>query len=436
MFWIVYEILINLFQGLLFTWFITKMLCKRKREHWSFGICALMTATALSMYLFFSLPEWDTWIFVFIVFYAAFFFDGTLLQKLFWVTILIIMSMGITGISYQFVSLIAGADTDELLSSGVVRIIFTLSANFLVWLGLWLITRLFPGKSHSIQPPYLLLFAVLLCSFLVDVFFKLRNQFEISLVWLFIGCIISIAIAVVILINYRLLEQYEKEKQALVLQEEMLKEARSQSEDLQHVYGEMLQLRHDMRAYVRDIQEMVKTGILQREPEYLSNLELQVLPLYSSGNQTLDSVLAVKLNKLHTNGIEFRGSNLHYTGGMNISDFALCSLVSNMLDNAVEALNNRKHCQGDRYVYLQFTYSPAGLAIICENPLLGVLPKMKRASFLSSKVEPYHGLGISIMKRLVDESNGTFEVALSENLFRVFALIPPEKHPSDKSNGE
>lgn len=433
MYWTLYEIIINLYQGLVFTWFITKMLPKRKKEYWSSLICVLLTATALSSYLFFTLPEWDTWIFIFIVFYAILFFDGSVLQKLFWCTILIIVSMGIVGISFQFASLIAGADVDELLASGSTRILFTLLSNFLIWLGLWLITRIFPQKSHSIRPPYLLLFAVLLCSFLVDVFFKLKNQYGIPLIWLFVGCFISIAIAIIILINYRLLEKYEREKQILQLQDEMLKEAQSQTEDLQHVYGSMMQLRHDMRSYVHDIQEMVKKGQLPKEPEYLKDLESQVLPLYSSGNQTLDSILAVKLNKLRSNKIELRGSNLHYTGGMNISDFELCSLVSNMIDNAIEALNERKDRDGDRYVYLQFTYSPAGLTIICENPLLGIPPKMQRSSFLSSKYEPYHGLGISIMKRIVDEANGTFEVAVNNDLFRVFIIIPPKDQASTEN---
>ena len=427
MYWTLYEIILNLYQGLVFTWCITKMLSKRKQEYVSALICSVLTAAALSSYIFFPMPEWDTWIFVFVIIYALLCFDGNVLQKLFWCTILIIVSMGIVGISFQFASLIAGADVEELLASGSTRIFFTLLSNFLIWLGLWLITRIFPQKSHSIRPPYLLLFAVFLCASLVDVFFKLRNQYSIPLLWLFVGCIMSIAIAIIILINYRLLEKYEREKQLLQLQDEMLKEAYSQTEDLQHVYGSMMQLRHDMRSYVHDIQEMVKKGQLPKEPEYLKDLESQVLPLYSSGNQTLDSILAVKLNKLRANKIELRGSNLHYTGGMNISDFELCSLVSNMIDNAIEALNERKDRDGDRYVYLQFTYSPADLTIICENPLLGIPPKMQRSSFLSSKYEPYHGLGISIMKRIVDEANGTFEVAVNDDLFRVFVIIPSKK---------
>ena len=42
MFWTLYEIFLNLFQGFLFTWFITKMLVKKKPEYVSSIICALL----------------------------------------------------------------------------------------------------------------------------------------------------------------------------------------------------------------------------------------------------------------------------------------------------------------------------------------------------------------------------------------------------------
>ena len=121
MFWTVYEILLNIYQGALFTWFITKMLPKKKPEYLSSLACSLLTATALSLYLFLSLPEWDTWIFIFVILYALFFFDGSILQKMFWCSIMIIISMGIIGIYYEFFSIVTGADTEKLLSTGSIR---------------------------------------------------------------------------------------------------------------------------------------------------------------------------------------------------------------------------------------------------------------------------------------------------------------------------
>ena len=43
---------------------------------------------------------------------------------------------------------------------------------------------------------------------------------------------------------------------------------------------------------------------------------------------------------------------------------ALCSLISNMLDNACEAMIKRADMPGDHYVYLAFSYNQGGLTYL------------------------------------------------------------------------
>ncbi len=83
-----------------------------------------------------------------------------------------------------------------------------------------------------------------------------------------------------------------------------------------------------MRAFVKDVQEMAERGEEGKVSRYLTEMEKEVLPLYSTGNQALDSVLMVKVAKIQAQGIEFRGTNLHYTGGMNIKDSILDNYCS------------------------------------------------------------------------------------------------------------
>ena len=236
---------------------------------------------------------------------------------------------------------------------------------------------------------------------------------------------VSFIIGITTIITNKIVIKYAQKEQEYRYRESLLKDTGTQIEDLQNMYDSMKKLRHDMHAYVRDIQKMIDTGELLEKPDYLQQMESQVEPLYSTGNLTLDSVFSVKIPKIRQANIEFRGTNLHYTGGMNITDIALSSLISNMIDNAIEALILRKDQPGERYIYLQFSYSPAGLMIICENPLLEVFPENKDEKFLSQKPNDYHGLGISIMKKIVSDSQGQFDIALTKDVFRVLVLIPP-----------
>ena len=66
--------------------------------------------------------------------------------------------------------------------------------------------------------------------------------------------------------------------------------------------------------------------------------------------------------------------------------------------------------------------------IICENPLLGIPPKMQKKSFFSKKTEPYHGLGISIMEQIVHDAHGQFDIVLSEDLFQILVVIPRKEN--------
>lgn len=424
--WTIYELLINLFQGFLYTWFITKVLTpsKKYKLYW-YIVCSLLTAGSLSTYIFFDMPEWDTWTIVFIICYSIIFFSDSLSKKIFWDMILAVISMGIPGIWYQAAHVFLDVDVDMLLLQNLPRIIFTLSGNVVLFAAFFITAKLFKNTAKNGDPSFFLLISDILCALLIDVFFRLYNEYQISSFWLFVGSLVSLIIAIVTLIMHRVITGYVRKEQEYLYREKFLKETNVQTENIKTMYDSMLKLRHDMNAYIKDINEMIAEGSLPKTPEYFEQMSLLLTPLYNTGNITLDSVLSVKNEKMKKLGIEFRAVNLHYTGGMNISDTELCSLVSNMLDNACEALEKRKEIPGEHYIYLQFSYTAGGLMIICENPLLGMIPKTAKQLFSSSKKEPYHGLGISIMEKIVSNAGGQFDIVSTDELFRLLILIPP-----------
>ncbi len=433
--WTLYEIALNLFQGFLYTWFVTSMLKKKTPEHISSICCALLLSAFYSSYLLFPLPDWDTWIFLILILYAVFFFRGTLVQRLFWSIIPILVVNSIAGITYYLFSAFFEKNMNELMISGSHRIMFTLTANILMWAVLFLIVKFYPRKELSMNPSYLLLIANLLCVFLIDLLFEINTEYHIPIRFLLIGCAISLSIGIITIVTNHTIARQTVREQQLLFQNHQIKEQQQQMELLQENYQTTLQLRHDIKAYVSDIKRLIEQGKLPNQPEYLRQLEEQATPSYCTGNPALDSILPLKIQKILDLGIEFNGANLHYTGGMNISEYLLCSLISNMLDNAVEALEERKDRHGTRYISLEFIYNQAGLLILCENPLLGLLPKMKQVSFLSKKKEPYHGLGISIMEGIAREAGGQFDIVIAGDQFRAIALIPPkDKSVSEPSN--
>lgn len=422
--WMLYECTLNLYQGFLFTYFIHKMLHGNSREPAAFWLCAVFTTLALSSYTFFPMPSWDTWIFVFLFLYAVFFFKDSLLRRLFWAVILLVVVTGITGISYHIFLLIYGTTADVILSSTLPRILFTIVGNGILTLVLLLIARLCqnqPEHSHSISA---LLVINLLCTALMDVFFTLAISYGLSYRWVFAGCGLTLLIGGLTIFIYWILSDFSTQIQNYQIQEKLLQTQNRQTEELQSMYTKMLRLQHDMNAYINDLKEVSSRNDQPADSEYLHLLEDRLHPLPSTGNPALDSVLSIKYFKMEEHHIEFRGSNLHYTGGMNISDVSLCSLISNMLDNALESLI-RNYAQIDcPFVYLGFSYSALGLMIICENPVTAVEQTPLPRLLTSTKQLPGHGLGIPIMRKIIDDANGQIDFVQDTDLFRVLALIP------------
>lgn len=429
MIWTLYELALNLYQGFLFTWFITEILpsYRRKHTHIPFIVCGILTAAALSSYLFFEIPLPDSWIFVFIIAYALLFLEGSVVAKLFWLLVLIAASTGITGIHFQVTAFITGADMTVLMQETGYRIFFTLSGNLVMWVVFFVLTRIFRKTSKSQAPSCILLVTVFLCVILIDIFFRLCNDYGLPKFWLFTGSMVALSISIITIVSHAIITGYALREQKYRYRSEMMKTMAEQMEELEDTYMSMRRLRHDMNAYVNDIKAMVESGELAETPVFLAEMEKQLTPTYSTGNMALDSVILLKAKRIRAQGIDLRCSNLHYTGGMNISDASLCSLIANMLDNATEALLARKELGGELYIYFQFSYFPGGLMIICENPLLGVMPRMKRSSFFSSKRSLYHGLGISIMEAIAHDAGGQFDIVVEDDMFKILACIPPKK---------
>ena len=422
--WTVYEIFLNTLQSVIFVTFIHSILTPRRKEMISYVICIILTSAALSSYIFFDMPDWDTWTFLFTVIYALLFFKDSPAVKLFWCAVMLICVSVFASLTYMLASLILKDTITVISEPGLPRVAFTLFYTALLFAAYFLLVKLLP-KNINTTPSLLLLVAIdTICVLLIDTHFSFLFDDEIPVSGFFIASSLTGLIGILTVILYILLDRYAKREEQYRYQQALLKDSLSRAEDLRSVYDSMLKLRHDMRAYVNDVQGMIERGDILNNQPYLNDLEAQVADLFSTGNTALDSVLSVKYAKMQKNGIEFRGSGLHYTHQLKLDDYSLCSLISNMLDNAIEAMVSRKDLPGEHYVSLRFDYTANGLMIICANPLLGVMPQKKKDSFLSKKKEPYHGLGISIMKQITENADGELDTVVDGDLFSVMAFIP------------
>ena len=99
----------------------------------------------------------------------------------------------------------------------------------------------------------------------------------------------------------------------------------------------------------------------------------------------------------------------------------------NLLDNAVEELNRSRGEMTERYVRLQIRWVRGMLLIRCENPCTSLpIPKTKEG-FVSRKRASGVGMGIPIIKEIVDEAAGIIQMDQTDGHFIVLISLPADE---------
>lgn len=189
---------------------------------------------------------------------------------------------------------------------------------------------------------------------------------------------------------------------------------------------ETREFRHDISNHIICLKELVKSGNMADANNYIDQMQIKISEIkkkyYTSGNEILDTILNFYINLLDDN-IE-----VSITGKCNyelaVNSVELCSIISNPLQNAVEALNNySKHKKGYLKVLIQSTQQYFKIVINNSLDTAGIVIK-DGLPMTNKKDKENHGIGLKNVKKLVEKNKGLFSVEILESEFRVTLILP------------
>ena len=138
------------------------------------------------------------------------------------------------------------------------------------------------------------------------------------------------------------------------------------------------------------------------------------MPIVDCGNRVVSSIMNLELSKAKLKAVELR-YRLVVPKTLPISDGDLCSLITNIIDNAIEgALDSKK----EGYIDFSIVATNSLLRIQCKNPT-----KRTSVPTFSSKSERGHGFGVSIIKSIVKEHKGYYEFSIVDGTFIVDCVL-------------
>lgn len=185
---------------------------------------------------------------------------------------------------------------------------------------------------------------------------------------------------------------------------------------------------HDMKNHIVVLTNYVENNDFVKMKSYLEKIAAPIKEINQyiwSDNEIVNLIINTKLEETRRRKIRVNTKidNILFP----MTDNELCSILANLLDNAVEACE--KVQEADRWIDISIKDSVAGIFIKVENSI-AERPE-KRQDGLVSKKQGYHGYGLKSTKAIVDKYNGTMKCDFDENTFSVVITI--EK--GGKNNG-
>lgn len=241
-----------------------------------------------------------------------------------------------------------------------------------------------------------------------------------SLIQVILSTIIILLINLLTFFLYNsLAKSYAKEKEtALVSKEKEM--YYNQCLLMQETNENLQKFRHEINNKFISMKELVNNNMYNELSDFIDNLtdKLEIEKVYSNtGNVVVDSIINYKLNLLSDTDIV---TEIAVPSSLNIDVNDLVVILGNILDNAVEALNENKE---NSKLYFKLVYSQGRLIIKETNTHKTKISYENGEIQLSKNDKSNHGFGLKNIEEAVKKNDGYMEINHNDNIFSIDIIL-------------
>lgn len=193
--------------------------------------------------------------------------------------------------------------------------------------------------------------------------------------------------------------------------------------DIEKYNRNMSRYKHDMINHLDSVYGMLEKNEIEEAKHYLESISEKlnrVEAVINTGNSVIDVIYNAKASLAKSNHILCR-NNIVVPPHLNIDSVDLSVILSNLLDNAIEAslkLEDNRMIESHIHIY------KGNLFISVKNNYNGEIIS-SHAVYLTTKKDSHeHGIGLKNVQHVVTKYNGTQNVEHDEHTFTVSIMIP------------
>ena len=309
----------------------------------------------------------------------------------------------------------------QILSGfGVVRAVVITIVNSL-WIVLYLLLKKYLQRlSVSLKESYLMALLSMggFCGFIFLSQQAVKTiDDSMPALWFLVVCLL----ASIIFINYfAMMRKEEKHKvDFLEMRHNLLSE---NYHSLNEIYKSNAKLYHDLNNHLNLLYQLLQDGNVEEAQGYIQEIANPILVLSKkewTGIDVVDAVINSKIQEMNERKITM-DINVELPGNTTILPNDLCTVLSNLLDNAIEAVDKLER---NRSIRLTMRRANFFLFIRVWNPCsknrkFGTFPATTK------KDAALHGWGLRSVDDVVKRYKGTIECANDNHEFVVNIMLP------------
>ena len=202
----------------------------------------------------------------------------------------------------------------------------------------------------------------------------------------------------------------------------LLEGAEHQLSALQTTQAQAIVYRHDMRHHLALIGGYLNEGEIEKAVKYirLAQTDIEdITPHCYCENNTVNLILSSFAAKAKKNGVAF-SVDAQLPEPLSISATELCALLSNGLENALEAAAQAVD-EPFRKVRISCQTHKGNLLILIENNFSG---EVEMENGLPQSLRGGHGFGVKSMAMIAEKYNGYCSFAARDGIFTLKIVLP------------
>jgi len=203
-------------------------------------------------------------------------------------------------------------------------------------------------------------------------------------------------------------------------------------DEVENIYKTMRGWRHDYHNHIQAMKALTfhaqnqdpDNPFLHQLDDYLNSLNqdlTSVDTVIKTGNIMVDAILNSKLSLIRSRQISVN-AKAAVPPSLRISEIDLCTIIGNLLDNAMEACLRQTYTE-ERFIRVFIGILKGQLYISVSNSTGNTIKKQGK-TFLSSKDSPSHGFGLMRVDRIAAKYSGYVNRQHEEGIFATEIMLP------------